>query len=128
MKKSKFLVGLCFVLCVMIFFVSYTKTRSNINASNNIQILKEASSEIQLLSPNNEIKSISKKNILEIKQGMPYIEIIKKLGSTKDVGSGLFVALYIVDEKASLTISFANINDKCTLNGDQILERAKNVS
>jgi hypothetical protein len=59
---------------------------------------------------------------------MPYIEIIKKLGSTKDVGSGLFVALYIVDEKVSLTISFANINDKCTLNGDQLLEKAKNIS
>jgi hypothetical protein len=101
---------------------------SNINTSNNSQILKEDSSELGLLSPNNEIKSISKENVLEMKQGMPYIEIIKKLGSTKDVGSGLFVAQYIVDEKVSLTISFANINDKCTLNGEQLLEKAKSIS
>jgi hypothetical protein len=56
---------------------------------------------------------------------MTYEEIIKVLGPTKDIGSGVFVAQYIVDEKLSLTISFINISDKCALSGEELLKRTK---
>lgn len=92
MKKSNFLIYLCFVMCFMAISTACTKTTDSIGISNNSQISKEDYSELRLVSPSNEIKKISKENVMEIKQGMTYLEIIKTLGATKDVGSGLFVA------------------------------------
>lgn len=98
------------------------------NQDNTTEITKKPSTEssyYELLSSHNKIRNIPSKTLKEIKSNMAYEEIIKKLGMTKDIGSGLFVAEYIVDDKLILSISFGNLNDKCLLDGNELLKEAK---
>ena len=60
--------------------------------------------------------------IKEIDVSMSYKEIIKILGDTKYIGSGLHVLQYAVDGDRILYLSFADENDICNMSGDKILE------
>lgn len=100
------------------------------NQNSTAELTKETAKEssyYELLSPSNEVRNVSSKTVKEIKSNMTYEEIIKKLGMTKDIGSGLFLAQYVVDNKLNLIISFGNFNDKCSLDGDQLLKAAKSL-
>lgn len=66
--------------------------------------------------------NITSEQIKSIKSELTYKEIIKFLGDTKDVGSGLHVLQYSVDGDKILYLSFADENDICTKSGEELLE------
>lgn len=132
MRKKHLILTICTILCFMIIFTSCRKAKENIvmNQNSTAELTKETAKEssyYELLSPSNEVRNVSSKTVKEIKSNMTYEEIIKKLGMTKDIGSGLFLAQYVVDNKLNLIISFGNFNDKCSLDGDQLLKAAKSL-
>lgn len=65
---------------------------------------------------------ITSEQIKNIKSGSTYKEIIRMLGDTKDVGSGLHVLQYAVDGDKVLYLSFADENDICNQSGDDLLK------
>lgn len=80
-----------------------------------------------LISPYNDIGKVTSDIIMKIEKGMTYHDIIEKLGKTNDIGSGLYLAQYIVDDKLILTISFGNLQDICDLTGQELLEKSEPV-
>jgi len=66
---------------------------------------------------------ITTEQILDIKVGMTFAEIIKSLGSTKDVGSGLHVLQYAVDGDKIFFLSFSDENTKNTLSGAEYVKK-----
>lgn len=65
---------------------------------------------------------ITTTQILAIKAGMTFGEIIKSLGSTKDIGSGLHVLQYAVDGDKIFYLSFPDESTKCTLSGAEYVK------
>ncbi|MHB1484251.1 MAG: hypothetical protein ACYCYI_06260 [Saccharofermentanales bacterium] len=65
---------------------------------------------------------ITTAQILAIKAGMTFSEIIKSLGPTKDIGSGLHVLQYAVDGDKIFYLSFPDENTKCTLSGEEYVK------
>lgn len=65
---------------------------------------------------------ISSAQVRAIEAGMSYEEIVSILGSTKDIGSGLYVLQYVVDGDKVLNLSFANLLDTCPKSGEELLE------
>jgi hypothetical protein len=65
---------------------------------------------------------ITTAQILAIKAGMTFGEIVKSLGPTKDVGSGLHVLQYAVDGDKIFYLSFADENDKSTQSGAEYIK------
>lgn len=65
---------------------------------------------------------ITSSQIKKIEAGMTYKKIIKTLGNTKDVGSGVHVLQYAVDGDKILYISFADENDICNMSGEEMSE------
>lgn len=76
-----------------------------------------------LINPNNSIQNVTLQEVKNIEKGMTYKDIIIKLGATKDEGSGVYSATYLVDNKDLLYISFANINDICDKSGEELYEQ-----
>jgi len=56
-----------------------------------------------------------------------YREIITRLGATRDLGSGLHVALYIVDDKENLYLSIVDPDLACTKSGTELLQSAQPI-
>ena len=57
-----------------------------------------------------------------IKAGTSYKDIIKALGNTKDIGSGVHVLQYAVDGDKIFYLSFADLNDICSIPGAELLK------
>ena len=70
----------------------------------------------------NPIGYVTRGDISDITKGMTYAAIIERLGPTRDVGSGLHVALYIVDRTKSLYLSFAGLEQICSKDGAELLQ------
>jgi len=70
----------------------------------------------------NPIRYTTSDDVRGITTGMTYAAIIARLGPTRDVGSGLHVALYIVDRKKSLYLSFAGPEQICSRDGAELLQ------
>ncbi len=70
----------------------------------------------------NPIRYVTSDDIRGITKGMTYGAVIARLGPTRDVGSGLHVALYIVDRSRSLYLSFAGLEQICSRNGAELLQ------
>jgi hypothetical protein len=70
----------------------------------------------------NAVGYITSAEIGSITKGMTYADIITRLGPTCDIGSGLHVAHYIVDETKSLYLSFAGFEDICPKDGAELLQ------
>jgi hypothetical protein len=66
-------------------------------------------------------KHITSSQISAINKGLSYKEIIEILGNTKDIGSGLHVLQYAVDDNKILYLSFADENDICDKSGSDLL-------
>ena len=81
---------------------------------------------IYLISPDFEIRRISSDKLLEIEAGVTYDQIIRTLGSTKDIGSGLHLAAYIVDDDYELIISYSDPDVICEKSGEDMLLEIKN--
>jgi hypothetical protein len=81
----------------------------------------------ELLSYDNAIAHIRASDVESIPTGLTYREIIAKLGKTRDTGSGLHIAQYVVDEKQNLYIGFADVNEVCTKSGSELLQNAQPI-
>ena len=78
-----------------------------------------------LLSYDNAIAHIRASDVESIRKGMTYQEILTRLGATRDTGSGLHIAQYVVDEKQNLYIGFADADEVCTKSGSELLQNAQ---
>lgn len=81
----------------------------------------------ELFSPYNAIGHVRARDVESIPKGMTYREIITRLGATRDLGSGLHVALYVVDDKENLYISFADPDEACAKSGTELLQSAQPI-
>lgn len=70
----------------------------------------------------NPVGYVSTNDVRRITKGMTYEDIILLLGSTRDIGSGLHVAHYIVDDTKSLYLSFGSPKDICPKDGAELLQ------
>lgn len=81
----------------------------------------------ELLSFDNAVGQVRASDVESIPKGMTYGKIIVRLGTTKDVGSGLHVAQYVVDDKENLYISFADPDEACAKSGKELLQSAQPI-
>ena len=78
-------------------------------------------SDEELVSINNDVAKVSREDVSMIESGMTYRQIFTALGSTQDVGSGLYVAAYLVDGKDYLLISYGNLDGLSERTGEEML-------
>jgi hypothetical protein len=76
---------------------------------------------------NNPVGHVSTRDVESIRKGMTYREIIARLGPTKDTGSGLHIAVYIVDGSKTMYFSFASSDDACPKSGNELLQSAQPI-
>jgi len=81
----------------------------------------------ELVSPYNAVGHVRTSDVESIGKGMTYRKIVARLGKTRDVGSGLHVALYIVDDERNLYISFADPDEACAKSGTELLQSAQPI-
>jgi hypothetical protein len=81
----------------------------------------------ELLSPYNAVGHVRASDLESIPNRMTYRKMIARLGITKDVGSGLYVAQYVVDDKENLYISFADPDEACAKSGTELLQGAQPI-
>ena len=81
----------------------------------------------ELLSYDNAIAHVRVSDVESIPKGMTYRKMVARLGTTKDVGSGLHVAQYVVDDKKNLYISFADPDEACAKSGKELLQSAQPI-
>lgn len=65
---------------------------------------------------------ISSEQVNFITPDMKYDDIIKLLGDTRDIGSGVYVLEYIVDEDKTLIISLMSKDTPCGKTGEELLK------
>ncbi len=82
----------------------------------------------ELFSPYNAVGHVRARDVESISKGATYREIITRLGKTRDVGSGLHVAQYVVDKKENLYVSFADPDEACTKSGAELLQSAHPIA
>ena len=76
-----------------------------------------------LVSADNAVAFISRDSVAAIEAGMPYGDIITKLGATRDEGvEGNHTAVYLVDGSSFLFLSFNRLTDRCPQSGEELLE------
>ncbi len=76
----------------------------------------------ELVSPFNEVAKILSSDVEKLDANLSYKQIITELGATQDIGSGVHMAVYLVDSRYNLLISFADLSDVCELSGIKLLE------
>ena len=81
----------------------------------------------ELLSPYNAIGHVRARDVESITRGMTYRQIITRLGATQDMGSGLHVAVYVVDDKENLYFSIGDPDLVCTKSGTELLQSAQPI-
>jgi len=81
----------------------------------------------ELLSPYNDIGHVRARDVESITRGMTYRQIITRLGATHDMGSGLHIAVYVVDDKENLYFSVADPDLACTKSGTELLQSAQPI-
>ena len=81
----------------------------------------------ELLFPYNAVGHVRARDVESIPKGTTYREIITRLGATRDLGSGLHVALYIVDDKENLYLSIVDPDLACTKSGTELLQSAQPI-
>ena len=79
-------------------------------------------SDEELVSIYNDVAKVSREDVLKIESVMTYRQVITALGPTQDVGSGLYVAAYLVDGKDNLLISYTELDDVNERSGEELLE------
>jgi hypothetical protein len=81
----------------------------------------------ELFSPYNPVGHVRTSDVESIRKGITYREILTRLGATRDTGSGLHIAQYVVDEKQNLYIGFADADEVCTKSGSELLQNAQPI-
>lgn len=73
------------------------------------------------VSPNYEVSKITVNDIQKLKKNMTYLEILKILGKTKDIGNTKPMAKYKVGDKY-LYIAFIYIHDKSIVTAEGYID------
>jgi hypothetical protein len=81
----------------------------------------------ELLSYDSAIAHVRASDVESLPKGMTYREIITRLGATRDVGSGLHVAVYVVDDKENLYFSLVDPDEVCAKSGTELLQGAQPI-
>ncbi|MCX6097072.1 MAG: DUF3221 domain-containing protein [Caldiserica bacterium] len=81
----------------------------------------------ELLSYDNAIAHVRASDVESLSKGMSYREIVTRLGATRDVGSGLHVAVYVVDDKENLYLSLVDPDEVCAESGTELLQGAQPI-
>lgn len=74
------------------------------------------------------VKEITSDQVRALTADMTMKDVIEALGETKDVGSGNFVLMYLVDGTQTVQLSFADENSVLGQDGDAILEGAQPIA
>lgn len=74
------------------------------------------------------VKEITSDQVRALTANMTMKDVIEALGETKDVGSGNFVLMYLVDGTQTVQLSFADENSVLGQDGDAILEGAQPIA
>lgn len=74
------------------------------------------------------VKEITSDQVRLLTADMTMKDVIEALGETKDVGSGNFVLMYLVDGTQTVQLSFADENSVLGQDGDAILEGAQPIA
>lgn len=74
------------------------------------------------------VKEITSDQVRVLTADMTMKDVIEALGETKDVGSGNFVLMYLVDGTQTVQLSFADENSVLGQDGDAILEGAQPIA
>lgn len=81
---------------------------------------------INNLLKNSEIISspinVTSEQIKKLKPTMTYIDVKNALGDTQDVGSGIYILYYIVDNKYTLSIPFTSESSQLGVYGEDLLK------
>jgi hypothetical protein len=81
----------------------------------------------ELLSYDNPIAHVRTSDVEGIQAGTTYREILTRLGATRDIGSGLHVGVYVVDDKENVYISFVDPDEVYTKGGTELLQSAQRI-
>lgn len=74
------------------------------------------------------VKEITSDQVRLLTADMTMKDVIEALGETKDVGSGGFVLMYLVDGTQTVQLSFADENSVLGQDGDAILESGQPIA
>lgn len=74
------------------------------------------------------VKEITSDQVRLLTADMTMKDVIEALGETKDVGSGNFVLMYLVDGTQTVQLSFADENSVLGQDGDAILESGQPIA
>ena len=74
------------------------------------------------------VKEITSDQVRLLTADMTMNDVIEALGETKDVGSGNFVLMYLVDGTQTVQLSFADENSVLGQDGDAILENRQPIA
>lgn len=74
------------------------------------------------------VKEITSDQVRLLTADMTMEDVIEALGETKDVGSGNFVLMYLVDGTQTVQLQFENENSVLGYDGDAILEGAQPIA
>lgn len=74
------------------------------------------------------VKEITSDQVRLLTADMTMKDVIEALGETKDVGSGNFVLMYLVDGTQTVQLSFADENSVLGQDGDAILEGGQPIA
>ncbi len=77
-----------------------------------------------ILSP----KKITSEQVKELKPTMTYKDVKRVLGDTQDVGSGIYILNYIVDNEYTLSIPFTSENSQLGVYGEDLLKAIKPIN
>lgn len=79
-------------------------------------------------SPYTYTGRVTSDQVRSIKSGMKYSEIVEILGSTKDIGKGVHVLQYVVDDNKVLLLTFSDKDDICEKSGEELLASLKEAN
>lgn len=88
----------------------------------------ESKDESQDAGGTKTVKEITSDQVRALTADMTMKDVIEALGETKDVGSGNFVLMYLVDGTQTVQLSFADENSVLGQDGDAILEGAQPIA
>ncbi|MGV8979765.1 hypothetical protein [Clostridium sp.] len=114
--------GIITVLLIAITFIGLTGC---IKGGADEVALRQKYETENLINVSNNIGKVKESTVKEIKVGMTFEEIIKKLGKSKDIGSGLYVAVYALEDGAPIYFSYGDIKETTKLSGNEIIMNAR---
>ncbi|MBZ9688514.1 hypothetical protein G9F72_019480 [Clostridium estertheticum] len=113
------------IITVLLIAITFIGLTGCIKGGADEVALRQKHETENLINASNDIGKVKEATVKEIKKGMTFEEIIKQLGKTRDVGSGLYVAVYALEDGAPIYFSYGDIKETNKLSGDEIIVNAR---